>query len=117
MKLKQIVNEYLKNIRYSIKLKTYLFYLQINEIYISKFDNQINDKNINQFIINIKGQYSHSTTKLIKNLINRSLIFSYQNKTIDCEYKISVKLKDDRKQKAVALSKDEQNKLEQYGFE
>lgn len=114
MKLKQIVDEYLENIRYSIKLKTYLFYLQINEIYISKFDNQINDKNINKFIVNIKEKYSYSTTKIIKNLINRSLIFAYQNKMIDYEYKISVKLKDDRKQKAVAILKDEQHKLEQY---
>ena len=107
MKLEQIVNEYLESISYSIKLKTYLFYLQINEIYISKFDNQINDKNINLFIINIKEQYSYSTTKIIKNLINRSLIFAYQNKMIYCEYKISIKLKDDRKQKTVAISKDE----------
>lgn len=114
MELKQIVSEYLENIRYSIKLKTYLFYLQINEIYISKFDNQINDKNINQFIINIKEQYSYSTTKIIKNLINRSLIFAYQNKMIDNEYRISIKLKDNKTQKAVAISKDEQNKLEQY---
>lgn len=114
MELKQIVNEYLENIRYSIKLKTYLFYLQINEIYISKFNEQINDKNINQFIINIKEQYSYSTTKIIKNLINRSLMFAYQNKIIDCEYKISVKLKDNKTQKTVAISKDQQNKLEQY---
>lgn len=33
---------------------------------------------------------------------------------IECEYKISVKLKDNKIKKAVALSKDEQNKLEQY---
>lgn len=114
MKLKQIVSEYLGSIRYSIKLKTYLYYLQINDIYISKFDEQINNKNINQFIINIKEQYSYSTTKLIKNLINRSLTFAYQNKIIDCDYKVSIKLKANKIQKSVALSKDEQNKLEQY---
>ena len=114
MKLEQIVNEYLANIRYSIKLKTYLFYLQICEIYISKFNKEINSKNLNEYIISIKEKYSYSTTKVIKNLINRSLIFAYQNKMIDCEYKISVKLKDNKTQKAVALSKDEQNKLEQY---
>lgn len=64
MKLKQIVGEYLEKIRYSIKLKTYLFYLQICEIYISKFDKEINNKNLNEYILSIKEKYSYSTIKV-----------------------------------------------------
>lgn len=114
MKLKQIVNEYLENIRYSIKLKTYLFYLQICEIYISKFGKEINDKNLNEYILSIKEKYSYSTIKVVKNLINRSLDFALENKMIEFDCKITIKLKENRIQKAVALSKEEQSKLEQY---
>ena len=114
MELKQIVNEYLENIRYSIKLKTYLFYLQICEIYISKFNKEINSKNLNEYILSIKEKYSYSITKVIKNLINRSLDFAVQNKIIEVDCKITIKLKENRTQKAVAISKDEQNKLEYY---
>ena len=81
---------------------------------MSKFNERINEKNISQFIISIKEQYSFSTTKIIKNLINRSLMFAYQRKMIDCEYKISIKIKDNKTQKAVALTKDEQSIIEQY---
>lgn len=42
MKLQKIVNEYLESIKYSIKQKTYLFYLQICEIYIAKFTSALN---------------------------------------------------------------------------
>ena len=114
MKLKQIVDEYLENIRYSIKHKTYRFYLQICEIYISKFDKEINNKNLNEYIFSIKEKYSYSTTKVIKNLINRSLDFAIQNKMIEVDCNITIKLKENKTQKAVALSKDEQSKLEQY---
>lgn len=114
MELKQIVNEYLESIRYSIKLKTYLFYLQICEIYISKFNKEINSKNLNEYILSIKEKYSYSTTKVIKNLINRSLDFAVQNKIIEADCKITIKPKENRTQKTVAISKDEQNKLEYY---
>ena len=114
MKLKKIINKYLENIKYSIKLKTYLFYLQICEIYISKYDKEINSKNLNEYILSIKEKYSYSTTKVIKNLINRSLDFAVQNNIIKVDCKITIKLKENKIQKTVALSKDEQNKLEQY---
>ena len=117
MKLEQIVKEYLENIRYSIKLKTYLFYLQICEIYISKFDKEINNKNLNEYILSIKEKYSYSTTKVVKNLINRSLNYAYDNELIDSLYAITIQLKQNTIQKAIAISKEEQNKLEQYILE
>ena len=65
MKLDQIVNEYLEYIKYSIKLKTYLFYLQMNETYIVKFRKEINNQNLNEFIFDVSKRYSYSTTKII----------------------------------------------------
>lgn len=79
MKLKDIVLQYLKNIKYSIKQKTYLFYLQMNDIYIVGFNKEISLSNLNGFLVSIKEKYSYSTTKLIKSLVNRSLNFAFEN--------------------------------------
>lgn len=83
MKLKDIVMQYLENIKYSIKQKTYLFYLQINDIYISRFNKEIISNNLNEFVASIKEKYSYSTTKLVKSLINRSLDFALKNNLIN----------------------------------
>ena len=76
MKLKDIVLQYLKYIKYPIKQKTYLFYLQMNDIYIVGFNKEISLSNLNEFLVSIKEKYSYSTTKLIKSLVNRSLSLS-----------------------------------------
>ena len=83
MKLKDIVMQYLENIKYSIKQKTYLFYLQMNDIYIVGFNKEISLCNLNEFIASIKEKYSYSTTKLIKSLINMSLNFAFENGLIE----------------------------------
>mgnify|MGYP001623233561 CR=1 FL=1 len=54
MKLDEIVKEYLESLKYSIKLKTYLFYLQFVESYISKFVGDIKTQNLNDFIVEFK---------------------------------------------------------------
>ena len=117
MKLKDIVMQYLENIKYSIKQKTYLFYLQINDIYISRFNEEITLNNLNEFVASIKEKFSYSTTKLVKSLINRSLDFALKNNLIDEKIVISIGLKNKQVRKVEALEKQEQVKLEKYIFE
>ena len=117
MKLKDIVMQYLENIKYSIKQKTYLFYLQINDIYISRFNEEITLNNLNEFVASIKEKFSYSTTKLVKSLINRSLDFALKNNLIDEQIVISIGLKNKQVRKVEALEKQEQVKLEKYIFE
>ena len=54
MKLKDIVMQYLENIKYSIKQKTYLFYLQMNDIYIVRFNKETSLSNHNELLVSIK---------------------------------------------------------------
>ena len=117
MKLKDIVMQYLENIKYSIKQKTYLFYLQINDIYISSFNKEIISNNLNEFVASIKEKYSYSTTKLVKSLINRSLDFALKNNLINEKIVISIGLKNKQVKKVEALEKQEQTRLEKYILE
>ena len=113
MKLKDIVMQYLENIKYSIKQKTYLFYLQMNDIYIVGFNKEISLSNLNEFLVSIKEKYSYSTTKLIKSLVN----FAFDNGLIKEKIVITLHLKNQQIRKVQALEKQEQAKLENYIFE
>lgn len=117
MKLKDIVMQYLENIKYSIKQKTYLFYLQMNDIYIVGFNKEISLNNLNEFIASIKEKYSYSTTKLIKSLINRSLNFAFENGLIEEKIIITLHLKNQQIRKVQALEKQEQARLEKFILE
>lgn len=117
MKLKDIVMQYLENIKYSIKQKTYLFYLQMNDIYIVGFNKEISLSNLNEFLVSIKEKYSYSTTKLIKSLVNRSLNFAFENVLIKEKIIITLHLKSEQIRKVQALEKQEQAKLENYILE
>lgn len=117
MKLKDIVMQYLENIKYSIKQKTYLFYLQMNDIYIVGFNKEISLSNLNEFLVSIKEKYSYSTTKLIKSLLNRSLNFAFENGLIEEKITITLHLKSQQIRKVQALEKQEQAKLEKYILE
>lgn len=117
MELKNIVMEYLKDIKYSIKFKTYLFYLQIIDTYIAKFNKDISAKNLTEFIVNIKETFSYSTTKTIKSLINRSLNFAFENGLIKERIVINLQLKNQQVRKVEALERQEQIKLEKYILE
>ena len=117
MKLKYIVMQYLENIKYSIKQKTYLFYLQMNDIYIVGFNKEISLNNLNEFLVSIKEKYSYSTTKLIKSLVNRSLNFAFENGLIKEKIVITLHLKNQQIRKVQALEKQEQAKLENYILE
>ena len=117
MKLKYIVAQYLESIKYSLKQKTYLFYLQINDIYIAKFDKKLTSSNLNEFFICISKKYSYSTTSLIKNLINRSLLFAFENDWIKENISIKLTIKNLQARKIEALEKHDQSKLEKYILE
>lgn len=114
MELTNIVNEYIESIKYSIKTRTYLFYLQINENYIAKFNKAITSEHLNEFVFDIRQKYSYSTTKIIKSLISRSLKYAYDNRIIDNKYVLNVKLKNESTRKIEALMIAEQSKLEKY---
>lgn len=114
MKLKDIVMQYLENIKHSIKQKTYMFYLQIKDIYIVGFNKELTSNDLNEFLVSIKGKYSYSTTKLIKSLINRSLIFAYENGLIKDKIIITLHLKNQQVKRVQALERQEQAKLENY---
>lgn len=117
MKLKDIVMQYLENIKYSIKQKTYLFYLQMNDIYIVGFNKEISLNHLNEFLVSIKEKYSYSTTKLIKSLVNRSLNFAFDNGLIKEKIVITLHLKNQQIRKVQALEKQEQTKIEKYILE
>lgn len=117
MKLKNIALEYLENIKYSIKQKTYLFYLQMTDIYFARFNKKLTANNLNEFIVEIKERYSYSTTKLVKSLINRSLFFAFENNLIKEKIVITLQLKNQKNRKVQALGKLEQEKLEKYILE
>ena len=117
MKLKDIVLQYLENIKYSIKQKTYLFYLQMNDIYIVGFNKEISLSNLNEFLVSIKEKYSYSTTKLIKSLVNRSLNFAFENGLTKEKIVITLHLKNQQIRKVQALEKQEQARLEKYILE
>lgn len=117
MKLKNIALEYLENIKYSIKQKTYLFYLQMTDIYFARFNKKLTANNLNEFIAEIKERYSYSTTKLVKSLINRSLFFAFENNLIKEKIVITLQLKNQKNRKVQALEKLEQEKLEKYILE
>ena len=107
MKLKDIIMQYLENIKYSIKQKTYLFYLQVNDIYIVGFNKEISLSNLNEFLVSIKEKYSYSTTKLIKSLVNRSLNFAFDNGLIKEKIVTTLHLKNQQIRKVQALEKQE----------
>ena len=117
MKLKDIVMQYLENIKYSIKKKTYLFYLQVNDIYIVVFNKEISLSNLNEFLVSIKEKFSYSTTKLIKSLVNRSLNFAFENGLTKEKMVITLHLKNQQIRKVQALEKQEQARLEKYILE
>ena len=113
MNLNELTKEYLNDLRYSIKQKTYLFYLQICDNYIAKFKKDITNENLNNYIDELKTKYSNSTIKIIKNLINRTLS-SYEKNIINEKYVISIQLKNKKNKIIEALDKNEQCKIEKY---
>ena len=117
MKLKNIVEKYLEDIKYSIKQKTYLFYLQLNDIYVVRLNKKLTPSNLNDFFVNINAKYSYSTSKLLKSLINRSLVFAFEKGLIKERMAITTHLKCEQIRKVQALEKQEQTKLENYILE
>lgn len=114
MELTNIVNEYLRSIKHSIKLKTYLFYLRLNELYISQFSHSLCSKNLNQFMENLAQSLSFSTSGLVKSLMNRSLRFAFENNLLSENISTTIKLKAKTIRKVEALERNEQLKLENY---
>ena len=118
MKFISITYEYLNELKYSVKQRTYLFYLQIAEIYLSKhFDIDIKDISseiINEIISNKLINYSSSTLKLIIGLIKRVLIFAYEKGYIQNLIIIKNKIRNKNSKSVQALDKQEQQNLEHY---
>lgn len=118
MKLIKVTYEYLNELKYSIKQRTYLFYLQITDIYFVKhFDldlENITSELINEIISTDIINYSNSTSKLITGLIQRVLNYAYDKKYINKQVIVKIKQKSKTNKSVEALTKFEQQKLEQY---
>lgn len=117
MKLQILVKEYLESIKYSIKQKTYLFYLQICEIYVARFSGDLTSENLNKFILLLQEKLSYSTIKTIKSLINRSLKFVFEKGAICEKIQIAIPLKNKPSRKVEALEECEQTKIEKFILE
>lgn len=117
MKLKNIVREYLESIKYSVKKKTYLFYLQISEIYVAKFGENLTSENLNKFMLSLQERLSNSTTKIINSLINRSLKYAFENALMYEKIQITISIKNKSTRKVEALEKQEQIKIEKHILE
>lgn len=120
MKLVNLMEEYLQQIKYSIKLRTYIGYVNTNKQYISNILENLDlesttNKNINDIFIQkycSNKDLSTSTLKLIKNQINRCLNFGERMGLIS-SLKINIPLKS-HLNKINSLTDDETIKLEQY---
>ena len=107
MKLLELVNIYLKSISFIVKQKTLLYYKNINEIYITKFENDLNNENLNLFVANLRRRYSFSTVNSVKQLINRSLRYAFENGYAKENLIVNVRLNQDKINKVEALAKVE----------
>lgn len=118
MKLNKLIDLYIESQKYYIKKRTYLFYKSINEIYITRhfiFElSNLSENTLNEKFASIKDFLSYSTLKVIRSLINRSLIFATQNGEINHILQIITKIKQKNSRKISALDKKEQEKIEQY---
>lgn len=118
MKVISITYEYLNELKYSIKQRTYLFYLQIAEIYLSKYFDidikYISSEVVNEIISTKLINYSSSTLKLIIGLVKRVLAFAYDKGYISNLIIIKNKIKNKSSKSVQALDKQEQQKLEDY---
>ena len=118
MNLILITYEYLNNIKYSIKKRTYLFYCQLVELYLYKHFNfdieNISNEFINKIVSNNLTNYSNSTINLIIGLLKRVLTFAYNKKYIP--YPIILKCRTQKKiyKSIQTLQKLEWQKLENY---
>ncbi|MBQ9786053.1 MAG: site-specific integrase [Clostridia bacterium] len=121
MNLITLILEYLDNHRYTIKHRTYLFYLQLTGMYLTKGLflsplEQITQTELNEFILEKyqNKKLSNSTLKLIKGLINRSLLYGYKRNYINQKIEIEVVLKSNVPNKVEDLTNEEIKKLELY---
>lgn len=65
MRLQTIVEEYLWAIQYTVKQRTYLFYRQICQIYVERFDRALTADALNAFVSDMRTQHSYSTAKTV----------------------------------------------------
>ena len=118
MKFISITYEYLNEIKYSIKQRTYLFYCQIAEIYLSKYFDvdikELSNEVVNEIILTKLIDYSSSTLKLIIGLIKRVLAFAYGKGCLVNPIIIKGKIRNKSYKSVQALDRQEQQKLEDY---
>ncbi len=114
MTLSKIIINYLESIKHQVKQKTYLFYLQICDLYISKFQKKLNQRNLNNYILDIQNNFSHSTAQMVKSLINRSLMYAQKKAKFGRKIQIDVRLRNNQSKRVDALEKGEQETIERY---
>lgn len=123
MKFRDLIEEYLVVQKNILKQRTFLYYQEIARIYIEDDIGMLELKNITNAKLNefIKNKYnsdekslSYSTIKVIKSLINRCLQYAYKSKILKRKVQSDLMLKRNDFKKIEALTRLEQEKLENY---
>jgi len=118
MKLYQIVNEYLDNLEYQIKKRTYLHYRSLCEIYFEKHFNletkNVSSKCLNETLNGLLATYSNSLVKTLKSLLNRALVFAYEKRLIKKQIAVTLKIPNKNERQVECLTVNEQEKIEEY---
>lgn len=121
MRVVTIVNEYLKDHKFLIKERTYIFYQQMTSSHIEKHFGEFEATSDNIHLISEKflelqktKQYSNSTLKSVRSLINRALLFAKKKQIIDEHLQIEVNLKSDTFKNVDSLNNEDVYKLEKY---
>lgn len=118
MKLINVANLFLEELKYQVKKRTYLHYQNLCERYVVKyFDidlDFVNDEYLLLKFDQIIEKYSFSLTKSIYSLVMRSLVFAYEKGYSKKQTAFKIKLKSKPQKQVECLSKKEQRVLEDY---
>ena len=110
MKLDEIIKQYIDDMQFSVKTHTYLYYQNVYKIYIkNQFDIHIKSlttEHLNQKLANMLSQYSVSTVRMVKSLIQRAQSYAKQKKYIKEDVPISLKLKQTKTQNKCLTTKN-----------
>ena len=114
MKVKDIIFEYLKDYKYQIKEHTFwIYFFMARRLDNDLIIHQNVDKNyLNEYLL--KKNWAYSTKKMFKSLINRSLDYANESGLFCFKNRITLRLQQNYKRKVDALTKKEQQKLEEH---
>ncbi|MBR1890428.1 MAG: site-specific integrase [Clostridia bacterium] len=115
MELTKLVNEYLNESKSDYKEKTFFHYKELAKIYLSKDVNDLSERGLNRFFLqNFGSGLSYSTIKVLKSIVNRSLMFGKEKKYIQGDAKVTTKFKQTSKPTVKSFTETELLVLENF---